>query len=729
MNDHSILSSDRPSTDPKQDLFGHAPFAKILAKAIMGYRDSDGVVLALYGPWGSGKSTVLAYVQHELESYPEDTRPVVAPFNPWWFSGQEHLAKAFLGQLQAVLPAKHKGFERIGNLLAEFSGALGGAADLAVGTYGLPPIGRIVEAGTKHLATKPKDVPALKKELSDLLLEQKKRVLVIIDDIDRLAPDEVRQIFTVIKALADFPYVTYLLAFDREVATTAISEQTGLPGERYLEKIIQVPFELPQPDRTALQQALFKRLGAVVASTPDGNFDSMHWSNIFYSGLNPLITVPRDIVRLANVLSVTYPAVVGEVNPVDFIAIEALRVFLPGVYNAIRTAPGEFTGHTHLNGWGNEGTKQSARIFHESWLTTVPESLQASTKDMMKRLFPRLESVWGNVYYGADSVADWRRQLRICAPELFPIYFRLSLSQDTVSRADIDALLATTHSSTAFARLLEEAASVKSAGGISKASALLDRLMDHIANGIDSSDVQSVVDALFAVGDKLLSHADRDAGMFAFGNETRVARVVYHLIKKVGPPQRSSLLEQVLGQAKALRCSQYLIALLTQEAEKAAKGEGEGESMLTTEETLALKAVWCARVKQLAANASFIDHPSVASVVYDWREWGNAAEAIAWWQAVAASDEGLLKLIAAQASESRSQGGSDLTWRTHLRIDPRDLEPYGDVQALAERVRELLGRGVVVEPNLAAAKLFVRACERMKAGRKPDEFGFCEDED
>lgn len=62
MTDQAALPSDRPSTDPAQDLFGHAPFAMTLSKAIRNYRASDGIVLALYGPWGSGKSTVLAYV-------------------------------------------------------------------------------------------------------------------------------------------------------------------------------------------------------------------------------------------------------------------------------------------------------------------------------------------------------------------------------------------------------------------------------------------------------------------------------------------------------------------------------------------------------------------------------------------------------------------------------------------------------------------------------------------
>jgi predicted KAP-like P-loop ATPase len=276
-----------------------------LARAIRGYRSSNGIVLALYGPWGSGKSTVLAYVEHELEQGPEAEQPVVVSFNPWWFSGQEHLARAFLGQLQAVLPAKYAGFKALGNKLSKFGGALGGVADVAGAAFSIPLGGKVIEAGAKLLATKPKDVPALKKAVSALLLEEEKRVLVIIDDIDRFAPDEVRQLFTVIKALADFPYITYLLAFDREVAATDISEQTGLPGDRYLEKIIQVPFELPKVDQSTLLQALFVRLDAVMAPTPEGRFDSHYWTNVFYSGLDRLFSVPRDIVRLTNALSVT----------------------------------------------------------------------------------------------------------------------------------------------------------------------------------------------------------------------------------------------------------------------------------------------------------------------------------------------------------------------------------------------------------------------------------------
>jgi hypothetical protein len=213
--------------------------------------------------------------------------------------------------------------------------------------------------------------------------------------------------------------------------------------------------------------------------------------------------------------------------------------------------------------------------------------------------------------------------------------------------------------------------------------------------------------------------------MFGFGNETRVGRIAYHMLKKVDPEQRSHLLAHALDQANALRCSQYLIASLVQEAEKAARGDGE--SLLPVAEVQVLKAAWCARVKLLSTDAAFIDHPSVAWLVSAWREWGNAAEAIAWWQAAAANDGGLLKLIAAQASESRTQSGSDLAWRTRVRVDPRGLEPYGDVEILANRVRALLKNDGVTERLRAAADQFLLAHERMKAGKDPDAFGFEDD--
>ena len=73
----TALSADRPSSNPQDDLFGHAQFAESLANSICRYPGNDGLVLALYGPWGSGKSTVLSYVRHFLEQRSEADQPAM----------------------------------------------------------------------------------------------------------------------------------------------------------------------------------------------------------------------------------------------------------------------------------------------------------------------------------------------------------------------------------------------------------------------------------------------------------------------------------------------------------------------------------------------------------------------------------------------------------------------------------------------------------------------------
>lgn len=187
---NSTLSADRPQTDPSQDLFGYAPFAQTLTKALCNYGSSEPLVLGLYGDWGSGKSTILKFICHNLKEVPENERPIVIEFNPWWFSGQEHLARAFLGQLQAVLPKKYAAFMKLGELLGSFAESIGGAIDTVAQTGGVgKKVGSMIQ---KFLKRPPKDVPALKEEICAILQQAGKRIIIMVDDIDRLEAEEMR---------------------------------------------------------------------------------------------------------------------------------------------------------------------------------------------------------------------------------------------------------------------------------------------------------------------------------------------------------------------------------------------------------------------------------------------------------------------------------------------------------------------------------------------------------
>ena len=93
---HEDTSADRPGIDPALDRLGYAPFAKRLAQSISGMPRAEGQVLALYGGWGFGKTTMLNYVQHYLSEIKAENRPFVISFNPWWFSGRLHSQTARL---------------------------------------------------------------------------------------------------------------------------------------------------------------------------------------------------------------------------------------------------------------------------------------------------------------------------------------------------------------------------------------------------------------------------------------------------------------------------------------------------------------------------------------------------------------------------------------------------------------------------------------------------------
>ena len=98
---HQAISADKPIVDPVHDRLEYAPFARHLAASICRLTPSEGLAIAIYGPWGSGKTSLLNLIRHYIQQKPEGEQPTIVPFNPWWFSGHEDLTRRFFEQLRA----------------------------------------------------------------------------------------------------------------------------------------------------------------------------------------------------------------------------------------------------------------------------------------------------------------------------------------------------------------------------------------------------------------------------------------------------------------------------------------------------------------------------------------------------------------------------------------------------------------------------------------------------
>src|SRR5262249_16415465 len=150
-------------------------------------------------------------------------------FACWWFRGEEQLALAFFRELYAGLGAslgerfKHL-LPKLGARLLRAGAVVGPAIDLA-GASGAGTLAAGALNWLSSLIQQDDMVEKLHAELSKALAEQKKRFLIVIDDIDRLAPDEALLMFRLVKSVGRLPNVIYLLAFDRLLAEAIVKDK------------------------------------------------------------------------------------------------------------------------------------------------------------------------------------------------------------------------------------------------------------------------------------------------------------------------------------------------------------------------------------------------------------------------------------------------------------------------------------------------------------------------
>lgn len=161
------------------------------------------------------------------------------------------------------------------------------------------------------------------------------KIIVSIDDIDRLSEEEIIAVFQLVKSLADFPNAVYLLAFDYDVVVRALSVVQHGDGREYLEKVIQVPFEIPAPSMASIHNALFSKLNGILGDISEDRWDKAIWAELFQLGIKEYIRSIRDVIRYSNVFYLKYNLLQDETDPVDLLGLTCLQVFEPAIYSML----------------------------------------------------------------------------------------------------------------------------------------------------------------------------------------------------------------------------------------------------------------------------------------------------------------------------------------------------------------------------------------------------------
>lgn len=696
MRDH-LPHNDQPIVTPAEDRFGVDPFARALAASIQKMPSPQGSVIGLNGPWGSGKSSALNLCKHHLSGAVKADELVIIDFACWWFRGEDALALAFFRELYAGLGPSlgdrfKKKLPKLGARLLRAGALVGKVAEAA----GEVIAGGIAEKGMEWLAgliEQEESVETLHAELSNALGEQKKRFLIVIDDIDRLAPDEALLIFRLVKSVGRLPNVMYLLVYDRPLAEKIVSERYPSEGPHYLEKIVQAAFELPDPSPLDIQEYLLSMIESICGAPTEG--EVVRFMNIFHESIAPAMRTPRDVARFTNSLSVSWPAVAGEVDRADFVALEMLRLLQPAIYRAIRQNKTTLTGHGR-----GERREQAAQHFNDLFFGASPPPARHPLRHLLMRMFPTLEAAWANMNYGDGFARQWAQERRVCSADHFDSYFRFAVGDSVLATSELDEFLRRADDMAFIKHTLRQAVTVSRRSGGTRAAIWLSELRTH-CDRIDRDKVQPLLTALFEISDEINVEADKAKAFSSGSNELRLRWLMRALtMESMRLEERSTLLLQACQAASLGWLADFTHAAWTDHHPREGKEPKPPENCLTTEpDAQRLRELLHSRLEAAAIDGTLVTHRDLSFLLHSWVDLADDNTAVrAWTSAVFATDEGVLQLARAFTSYGWSQGMGfnglgDVVAKRMTRVSPKGMARLIDIEAFRLRVEAVLAGG------------------------------------
>ena len=421
-------------------------------------------------------------------------------------------------------------------------------------------------------------------------------------------------------------------------------------------------------------------------------------------------------------MNVTYPAVKGEVNFVDFIAIETLRVFCPLAYHMIGENEEEFTRH---NKWGEarDSKMESLRKFHNSWIDTVQDKDREAVKRLLTAIFPRVGPIWGGTNYDVGWDSTWRRQLRVCSHDAFSMYFRLNLPEGSISYTEMKALIALADDQTAFTNKLLELVNQKRPDGTTRVRLFLEKLEDYTAEKVSKENIPKILQVLFDIGDDLLCPEDRKDVLFDFGNDMRIMRITRQLLLRFDETKRFDVMKKSMLEGRAISTIVAEVSVQRQGLEEHKEGQGKGadEVLINSEHLNLLEKIALVRVSDAARNGTLLNIPDLARVLYWWKNLEESEVVKLWVQEVINDDDGLAIFLEKFMSKCYCSGYSDGYTDIYYRLDPRSLEPFLDPSQIIDRAKRIAVNENITEIQRRALRQFITEYEALKEGNDPND--------
>ncbi len=657
------VNPDRPITSPPDDLLGRVPLARALGALATDQLGGQGFVMGVTGPWGSGKTSVLNLMAATLE---QEKTAYVVRFDPWLFSTSEELVWRFMREVSIQLQSE----QQLGDAAArigEYAQILAPLAALVSAPWLTPVVvagGRAAGRWRKKPAVSAQEQ---RQKVAEALSNLDRRLIVLIDDLDRLQAAEIRDVVRLVKLVGDFPNTTYVLAYDEARVTRALGDGDEEVGQEFLEKIVQLSHEVPPADPQQLGRVLAAAMSVAIGDLSRYRFDQAEYANLF-ADARALFTTVRDIRRFTNRLPTTLALVGNEVELADVLTLEALHIRLPGVFARIAAAKQALTQPREAVLGGSRISEERAKGQIDA-IVEAAGHFQDEVTAIIKRLFPAAQHHLGGMSYGGEWLGTWRRACRVAHPEVLDIYLHGALPAGVLPAALVEQALQSLRDPDELRSLLD---------GLDgdRLEALLSRL-EHYEQEFPTDHAEIPVAVFFNQQHRLLRGRRH---VFDIGAEYAVPRIVLRILRKLDKTEVARVTRVALPEIDSFSERGHLVRM-------AGYRENSGHQLVTEEDAAHLESALFDEL--LAADGELLAAEHDLLHLLWWAHDQHPTETINRVRQLVGDNEFLLGLLRSALGETVGQGMGDAAVRRSHRLDWRALTEFVPHNRLAERVREL----------------------------------------
>lgn len=250
--------------------------------------------------------------------------------------------------------------------------------------------------------------------------------------------------FKLIKIMADFNNIIYILSFDKKIIAKSLDDEY-IDGEKYIEKIINISLDVPLATDLELKNILINGL-TTLSKKHDIELDEDRLNNILDEwdyetkkryGILYFFKTIRDIKRFNNLLEFNIELIKNEVNFEDFIAITAIQIFKPEIYEKIKYNESLLVKYP-ISKNEYSSNPEIAKTEQQEFENIIEDN--DNLNHILKTLFPKMSFIY-NTRFISDYSSTYDEKLLICHPDHFKTYFKLNPIVKTITEEEISIIL------------------------------------------------------------------------------------------------------------------------------------------------------------------------------------------------------------------------------------------------------------------------------------------------